>query len=980
MVSGMGINDRETQTFNILANFHKGLLAKVGEAALVRVIVNKIQKWAGNEPFMTQLICDRIIENADIVAKTRNPDIVDRLIQEQIIQRWQESAAASHFLQIQNTLLAYEATDALLILYLQTLERGNIPAPNTPEQAHLLSSGLIRESHGRLKVTNPVYAQVFNKAWIEQQLPGLTRPVRVVPSVSNPETSRRAPFGRKASDVKAPDVKARDVKAPDVKASAGNSPERKAANPVPSKLPTSNPVASNPAASNLAASGRSVPEGIAADFKASESTPTEHPASAVEGNGRNASASAASGRVAAGRVAAERIAAERNAEAERIAAERNAEADRIAAERIVAERIAAERITAERIAASKRIAAQDDTSSPEASESNPLTPARSHSNLANNAVPEVAVSEVTVSEVDVAEVDVAEVDVAEVEIPEMAVPEVAAFGNPEPTTAGSVLTRSLNSFRFAKPTALLLGSLAFLILAGSMFSNIAGRNAEPQARNASSANSADAATGAKDATAPIPQSAMGSLMLLGDTFSGYSTFRDADFQAALQESGITLEYADEFDQARRAKKLSKGQADIMVTTLDQFLLQQPKGKIVGLLDRTLGADAVVLNTKQYKSLNSLLDLKTLVEQSRKSGKKLSIAYASGTPSEYLALVLDTRFDNFNLSDFELKPVADASAAWELMQNPKENVAIAVLWEPFVTQAREKGYSVVLSSKDTPNAILDVIVASDRLIAKKPDLIAHFLEKYYRRIDANVRDGIQLQTQVAKDGDLSVAEAATIINGIDFFTATESKNWFSDGTLKQRVESTAAILTLSERLAKVPNNADQLYDSKFVTEAANNTQALIDLIRSDNPEVADKLSGKRPTVTAATQVPTSAAIQTAPDIGNAQVRGEVSFNTSSADLTAEGQQALDLLASELKEFNEATVAVRILGHTSRTGDAEANLLLSQQRAQVVTNYLQEQGGVNLNILPEGKGFSEPLPGLDPADGQNQRTEIRLVRVN
>ncbi|MGC1309778.1 MAG: phosphate ABC transporter substrate-binding/OmpA family protein [Phormidesmis sp.] len=476
----------------------------------------------------------------------------------------------------------------------------------------------------------------------------------------------------------------------------------------------------------------------------------------------------------------------------------------------------------------------------------------------------------------------------------------------------------------------------------------------------------------------VPAEAMTQVTLLGDTFSGYSTFRNAEFQSVLRTSGIDINYTDEFDQTLRSQKLSQGKADLMVTTLDQFLRHQPQGKIIGLLDRTVGADAVVLNTKQYSELKSLLDLEALVQRSQAQGKKLSIAYASDTPSEYLALVLDTQFDTFNLSEFELKPVADASEAWALMQAPDENVAIAVLWEPYVTQARQQGYSVVLSSKDAPNVIVDVMVASDRLIQSNPEIISQLLEKYYRRIDANIRDATQLQTQVAEDGDLAVEDAAAIINGIDFFTATEARDWFNNGTLSKRIDSTAALLILANRLETMPADTASLYARQFVTEAANNTQALIDLIRADNPKLAEKLAGNLPAVTALPSAASQSAAQTA-DIGNFQVRGQVSFATDSADLTEEGKQTLNQLASELKEFNKETIAARVIGHTSRSGNADLNLALSQRRATVVANYLKGQD-VEMNIQSEGKGFSEPLPEVTPNDARNQRTEIRLVRVN
>jgi OmpA-OmpF porin, OOP family len=466
------------------------------------------------------------------------------------------------------------------------------------------------------------------------------------------------------------------------------------------------------------------------------------------------------------------------------------------------------------------------------------------------------------------------------------------------------------------------------------------------------------------------------LTLLGDTFSGYSTFRDAEFLSALQSSGIEINYANEFDQSLRAQNLGNGQADLMVTSLDQFLQHQPAGKIVGLLDTTAGADAVLLNTKQYSSLKSLLDLEALIKLENQKGRKLSITYATDTPSEYLSLVLDSKFEAFDRSDFDLKPVADASEAWALLQNPEENVAIAILWEPYITQARQQGYTAVLSSKDTPNAIIDVIVASDQLIQSNPDAISRLLSHYYRRIDANIKDATQLQKQVAKDGDLSMSDAANILSGIDFFTAAETQNWFQSGLFQQQILATANVLTTSQRLASAPTNPNSLYAEQFVTEAASNTQALVDLIKSDNPELADRLTGKGNTITPQLS---DTQIQQASDIGNLQTRGQVAFEKDSAQLTGPGIETLNQLSNKLKEFSQDTVAVRIIGHTSLTGDENVNQALSQARAEVVLQYLKK-ANVQLNIVAEGKGSSRPLPNTNPADARNQRTEIRLVRID
>ena len=215
-------------------------------------------------------------------------------------------------------------------------------------------------------------------------------------------------------------------------------------------------------------------------------------------------------------------------------------------------------------------------------------------------------------------------------------------------------------------------------------------------------------------TEDVNRRSNGTIKVLGDTFSGYSTLRSTALQDALKKSGITLQYADEFDQAQRAEALNQGKADLMVTSLDQFLEHQPQGKIVALIDRTVGADAIVLNTREFPQLKSLIDLEKLVKQKQSQGQRLKIVFAGDTPSEFLATVLDTKFDNFDLVDFEVVRVSDASEAWQQMQAPQSNIGLAVLWEPFVTAARKQGNTVLLSSADAPKVIVDVAVASESL--------------------------------------------------------------------------------------------------------------------------------------------------------------------------------------------------------------------------------------------------------------------------
>ncbi len=477
----------------------------------------------------------------------------------------------------------------------------------------------------------------------------------------------------------------------------------------------------------------------------------------------------------------------------------------------------------------------------------------------------------------------------------------------------------------------------------------------------------------------VNRSSKATIKVLGDTFSGYSTLRSTALQEALKKSGITLQYADEFDQAQRAEALNQGEADLMVTTLDQFLQQKPQGKIVALIDRTVGADAIVLNTMQFPELKSLIDLEKLVKEKQSQGQQLKIVFAGDTPSEFLATVLDTKFDNFDLVDFEVVRVSDASEAWQQMQAPQSNIGLAVLWEPFVTAAKKQGNTVLLSSADAPKVIVDVAVASDSILQSNPQAVQEFVEHYYHRIDSSVQDRAILTRQIATDGNLNDSEAAAVVKGIQFFTSVEAQDWMTSETLDKRIGALAGILALSGRLDEIPSDFKTLYSADFIKSAASKTTKLIEMVSLDNPELAMRLKGTSVEASTSTAQVSETQVKKGADIGNVAVRGQVQFTTGSARLTEEDKRTLDKLAADIAEFNPTTIAIKVQGHTSKTGTANFNQKLSQARASVVVSYLQQKK-LPHKFLAEGLGFSQPLPGVDPSSSLNQRTVIRLVRLN
>ena len=96
-------------------------------------------------------------------------------------------------------------------------------------------------------------------------------------------------------------------------------------------------------------------------------------------------------------------------------------------------------------------------------------------------------------------------------------------------------------------------------------------------------------------------------------------------------------------------------------------------------------------------------------------------------------------------------------------------------------------------------------------------------------------------------------------------------------------------------------------------------------------------------------------------------GKTSFNQA-GDLP---QQYQIWLASLATETGKASACVRIVGHTSRTGSARANEVLSRQRAETVQKMMEQNNrSLTTRLSAAGVGSREALVGLG-TDDQDRR---------
>jgi outer membrane protein OmpA-like peptidoglycan-associated protein len=102
---------------------------------------------------------------------------------------------------------------------------------------------------------------------------------------------------------------------------------------------------------------------------------------------------------------------------------------------------------------------------------------------------------------------------------------------------------------------------------------------------------------------------------------------------------------------------------------------------------------------------------------------------------------------------------------------------------------------------------------------------------------------------------------------------------------------------------------------------------------------------------------------------------ITFETNSSELTAPAKQQLDVVAAALKNDRLAEYTFNVEGHADPRGLHDANMLLSQQRAESVRSYLVTAHSIAADRLKaEGKGDTDLLNRKVPTAPENRRVTI------
>lgn len=248
-----------------------------------------------------------------------------------------------------------------------------------------------------------------------------------------------------------------------------------------------------------------------------------------------------------------------------------------------------------------------------------------------------------------------------------------------------------------------------------------------------------------------PVHAAETIRMLAPTWLGFAPVHVANDLGCFAEEGLEVDYKFEDDRSNVMAAYARGDIEVDMRTVGEHQGRprdaETPGVIIGVIDESVGGDGVIADG----SIASVADLK---------GK--SVAAEPNIPARLL-LQMELKKAGLSFSDLQLKDIATADTAAVFAD---DSISAVATYEPFMSQAvknsSRQGAKVLLSSKDFPGIIIDVITARKDDLAANPKKYQSFLKCIYSAIDLSKAEPQKYAELAAPHFGLTPAEVTEIL--------------------------------------------------------------------------------------------------------------------------------------------------------------------------------------------------------------------------
>jgi NitT/TauT family transport system substrate-binding protein len=284
---------------------------------------------------------------------------------------------------------------------------------------------------------------------------------------------------------------------------------------------------------------------------------------------------------------------------------------------------------------------------------------------------------------------------------------------------------------------------------------------------------------------------------------GFGPLYLARDKGLFKEQGVNVDLIVLTGVAERNSALKSGKLDALAAPVDYFALSAGNGvvaTIVMAIDESVGGDGIVAR----KSITSFQDLR---------GKK--VAAQKGLPSDFFlrALLQQNGMDAGDIDYIDME-TAQAGAAFLA-----GDLDAAVVWEPWLTRAKEQGNGHILAStRDYRNLIVDCLAFNPTLVRTKPDNVQRIVNAILKAIDYAKAHPVKASEIMAKYFEVDPQKYRAILEGVAFADLQRNREYCgtreSPGPIFQ-VAARASAIWVKAGVVSSPVQAQDIIVTDFV---------------------------------------------------------------------------------------------------------------------------------------------------------------------
>lgn len=297
-----------------------------------------------------------------------------------------------------------------------------------------------------------------------------------------------------------------------------------------------------------------------------------------------------------------------------------------------------------------------------------------------------------------------------------------------------------------------------------------------------------------------------SFTLAHSTWVGYGPLYIAREKGFFAKYNIDPQLTIIEDESQYAGALASAQIDGLANVLDREVIHYAKGTpetVIFAMDESSGGDGIVASGE----IKSVADLR---------GKTVGLDKSSTSYFFFLTVLekYGVKEEEINIQEMG---AGDAGAAFVAGK-----LDAAVTWEPWLSNASQReGGHVLVTSKDFPHVIVDVVTLHKDFIAQNPEVPLALTRAWFDAVEwykAHSDEGNEI---MAKALGLDKSEVADMAKGVTFLGKEENVAFFDQAQENNifAVAQKAVDFWTQKGIIAEEVDVNELIDADFVKEAA-----------------------------------------------------------------------------------------------------------------------------------------------------------------